>query len=147
MIGFERCVSYDYIAPHDIHYEPTKIERNLLHLAYCISLESDVKCAKHASFILDKDDNVVSVFVNSRNGITGSDHAEYGAIEKLKNKNVKLEECKLMVVRGNLVGNKCISRPCLDCYNTILNSGIKEVIYSVDEHNYKKMYMTPKIQN
>ena len=136
----------DYSVENEIPYKPTKTERNLLHLAFCMSLESKIKCGKHASFILDENDNVISVFVNKHSykikncRVIGSEHAESGAVRQL-DENIDRSKLKLMVVRGNLLGEKSNSRPCKNCYDMIVKAGIRQIIYSVSEGVYNKIYI------
>lgn len=145
-----RSLWYNYILPNDKPYTPTKTERNLLYLAYSLSVNfSDIGCSKHSCFILDENNNVLCTNVNTKiEGVTDkgsrSIHAEEGAINQFKLRYLDIlnpKKCKLLVVRGNLEGEFCISRPCFNCYQDILSSGIEEVIYSVGPERYCRMYV------
>ena len=73
--------------------------------------------------------------------MTSSTHAEIGAINKYKLEypGCSLVNCKLMVIRGNFLGKFTMSKPCIECYHSILESGIKTVIYSSGHQTYDKM--------
>lgn len=141
---------YTYSVKNDKPYIPSRTERNLLYLAYSLSVNlSDIKCSKHSCFILDDNDNIICTYVNTKtNNIacTGSwsIHAEEGAIQEFNKLPIKPPPslCKLMVVRGNLMGETSESRPCIYCYKSILESGIKEIIYTVGPEKYCRMYAT-----
>jgi tRNA(Arg) A34 adenosine deaminase TadA len=132
----------NYKVPHDIIYEPNKIERNIFFLAYELSFQSNIK-SRHTAIILDKNDNIKCVFLNKKIvGQKKSEHAESGVIKKFKEEfdDDLSDGYKLLVVKGTVYG-KANSRPCYECFKSIKKSGIKEVIYSYDKNYYKKMYV------
>lgn len=138
----------NYKIPHDVDYTPNKYERNILYLAYEMSFQSSIRSARHAAFILDDNDEIRCVYLNQKVPYKiKSEHAESGVIKKFqKELGVdNLEDYRLFVVKGTMlgVGN---SRPCYECFKSIRNSGIREVVYSNgrDENGkdlYKKMYI------
>lgn len=116
-------------------YNPTKCERNYAHLAFSMALESRVRHGKHCAILYDNKNEIVSIFVNEYNIIDGkqhSIHAEQGVISKFMEKNpgVCLSKYTIMVIRGNIYGQFTMSKPCIHCYNCIIDSGIKKIIYS-----------------
>ena len=124
---------------HDSAYIPTKMERNLLFLAYRLSLESNNKNGRHAAIIIDEQDNILSVGVNKlAQGV--SIHAEVSALIQLGNFAGE-KRTRMLVVRGNFFGDFTHSKPCLNCYNSLLESGIGEIIYSVSNNEYRKIYL------
>lgn len=131
---------------YDCAYIPTKMERNLLFLAYRLSLESNNKNGRHAAIIIDEQDNILSVSVNKiSHGV--SRHAEIGAIEEFNlsdNLYKTLHSCRMLVVRGNFFGDVTHSKPCLKCYNSLVESGIGQIIYSVSKNEYRKIYFPKK---
>ena len=137
---------------HDSAYIPTKMERNLLFLAYRLSLESNNKNGRHAAIIIDEQDNILSVGVNKlTQGV--SMHAEVSALIQLRNfAGEKRTEggtaqsaesvgdrTRMLVVRGNFFGDFTHSKPCLNCYNSVMESGIGQIIYSVSNNEYRKI--------
>ena len=140
-------MSGSYVCKNEVDYSPTKRERNLLHLAFCKSLESKIKLGKHAAFILDSEDNILGIFINTHlDCCKTSIHAEQGCIASINgmsnNKREGQGKYKMLVVRGNFEGRKSNSRPCIDCYKAIIESGIiSEVIYSFSGNKFKKMYL------
>lgn len=132
---------------YDCAYIPTKMERNLLFLAYRMSLESNNKNGRHAAIIIDEQDNILSVSVNKlSHGV--SRHAEIGALDgvclSVDNLRKTLRSCRMLVVRGNFFGDITHSKPCLKCYNSLAESGIGQIIYSVSKNEYRKIYFPQK---
>jgi len=67
-------------------------------------------------------------------------HAEVDALYKLRNKSKKfLEDCTMLVVRIGPSSKNYefkMSKPCKNCSEAIIKSGIKRVFYSIsDDHN------------
>ena len=126
---------------YDSTYIPTKMERNLLFLAYRLSLESNNKNGRHAAVIIDEQDNILAVGVNSV-----STHAEISALLQLK-QNFLLPQSaplRMLVVRGNFFGDFTHSKPCLNCYRSLLKSDIGQIIYSVSNNEYRRIYISNK---
>ena len=138
---------------YDSTYIPTKMERNLLFLAYRLSLESNNKNGRHAAVIIDEQDNILAVGVNSV-----STHAEISALLQLKKclpplridaKRAfgSIRRSRMLVVRGNFFGDFTHSKPCLNCYRSLLNSDIGQIIYSVSNNEYRRIYISNCYQN
>lgn len=138
----------NYKIPHDIDYTPNKYERNILFLAYEMSFQSSIRSARHAAFILDSNDDIKCVYLNQKVAYKiKSEHAESGVIKKFQKEygDCLADGYRLFVVKGTMlgVGN---SRPCYECFESIRNAGIKEVVYSNGRDGkgrdlYKKMYI------
>lgn len=125
----------DYKIKNEIPYKPTKKEKNFIYLAYQLSLNSDVKSGKHAAIVLDDELNIVCTSVNNR-----THHAEKNAVDLLKNFDPN-KEYTIITVRGNYLGNITNGRPCFECYKSMLEGNIKEIIYSSDNNCFKKIYL------
>ena len=126
---------------YDSTYIPTKMERNLLFLAYRLSLESNNKNGRHAAIIIDEQDNILAVGVNKLSqGV--SIHAEVSALLQLYDGAAgsnQRSQLRMLVVRGNFFGDFTHSKPCLNCYNSVMESGIGQIIYSVSNNEYRKL--------
>jgi tRNA(Arg) A34 adenosine deaminase TadA len=92
---------------------------------------------KHGTIIIRNNEIVAEGTNHTRSNHKFSFHAETDALHKLKSKSKKyMEECTMVVVRvGQNNGNECLklSRPCVACTNVIIRSGIRRVLYSVDD--------------
>lgn len=102
-------------------------------MGYQKALTSDVKVAKHCAIILDKEYNILTYFVNDKL------HAEDGAIKQIGN----CPEAKyILVVRGNMLGNMTLSKPCLECYKSIKTcESIEQIIYTTGTMKFEIVYI------
>ena len=57
-----------------------------------------------------------------------------------QNKRVVVKKMKLYIVRVGTYGELKDSRPCLNCFNTIKNLGIKKIIYSTNDSSIVSQY-------
>lgn len=123
-------------------YEPTKLIRNYAFMAYELSLTSSVKRGKHCALILDEESNILEMFVNTYNDEgNNSIHAESGAINNYFKKNERIDNCWMLVIRGNMLGDITMSRPCLNCYNNIKKHNIKKVVWSTGYMVFEGAYI------
>ncbi len=125
-------------------YIPSKIERNYSFFAYNLSLNSNVKHGRHCSILIDDYDNILSVFVNRYNhDCKSSIHSETGCINKYlkENKKYSLQNCRILVIRGNMLGKMSMSKPCLECFKYIKHSGVKTIIYSSGHKTYQRVFV------
>lgn len=70
-------------------------------------------------------------------------HAEINALKKLTYQADRAEGCTMYIVRISRSGARRLARPCSRCYKAIVESGIKTIIYSLDEPGYglEKVYV------
>lgn len=65
-----------------------------------------------------------------------SDHAERAVIRELLKVREDLRGCTIYIARINKAGSTTMSRPCNDCMKAIINSGIKEFVYTNEFGGY-----------
>jgi deoxycytidylate deaminase len=114
------------------------------------ALRSNVKHHKHGCVIV-KDGKIIAEGYNhyiNHFEHTFTIHAEVDAIIKMKKINKKITGCELYVVRigtDNMGNPLKYSRPCTNCINAILKSGIKNVYFSTDDEFNKvfKEFINP----
>ena len=123
-------------------YNPPKQIRNYAFMAYQLALSSPIKKGRHCAILLDHDSNILEIFVNKWHKYKGiTVHAEYGAINKYIENNSIQPGCWLLVIRGNMLGDIKLSRPCLDCYNTIKNNNLSKVVWSTGYMKFEVSYI------
>lgn len=112
--------------------------RTHAYFAYNKALTSNVKTGRHCAILLDEKYNKIDYFVNISCG-RNSIHSEKGLIDKIKSENSTFDfsNCKIIVIRGNFLGKLTMSKPCKNCYDSIVNSGIKTIIYSSGHNKFE----------
>ena len=59
-----------------------------------------------------------------------SDHAEHAVIRELLKSRDDLRGCTIYIARINKARKTTMSRPCHNCMKAIVDSGIKEIVYT-----------------
>lgn len=104
-----------------------------LKLAIKVALANDSYPRKRHGAVLVKGGSVQTVGWNSRKN-EGSRHAEVHAIQSAEPH--QLHGATLYVARVGMDTVPRISAPCADCRNAVLDTGIRQVIYTVSETDY-----------
>lgn len=114
-----------------------------------IALKSNCNIHRHGAIAVNRKTGeiVAEGFNHYTNFLTKTYtcHSEIDVINKIKKKYSKdrIQMLDLYVVRiGSTEMIRKHSKPCYDCTNAILKSGIKRVYFSTDE-NYSKLTNTP----
>lgn len=63
-------------------------------------------------------------------------HAERAVIRELLKTKDDLRGCTIYIARVNKAGDTTISRPCPDCLRAIVDTGIKEIVYTNEFGSY-----------
>ena len=115
----------------------SKSEERWLEIATNLAKSSNAGRYRHGAVIV-KGGRVISTGINKvRNhpDVFGSVdkiktqshvHAEMDAIKKVED----LRGAKIYIARVNKSGHTGFSRPCENCYNSIIDSGITKIIYT-----------------
>ena len=120
-----------YYKINSYKYEPTKTIRNYSFMAYQLALTSTVKTSRHCALIIDHKSNILEIFINTPVEKGTTIHAEAGVCAQyLNNRKTYPKNCWLLVIRGNMLGDIKMSRPCLDCLNCIKEHNISKVVWS-----------------
>jgi hypothetical protein len=127
-------------------YIPDKIIRNYAFMAYQLALTSTVKRSRHCALILDHESNILEIFVNTwideGNNQGSSIHAEAGACTNYFTKNKEYpKNCWMLVIRGNMLGDIGMSRPCLNCLNIIIGHKLNKVVWSTGYMEFEVAYL------
>ncbi len=123
-------------------FKPTKKIRNYAFMAFQLALTSSVKKGKHCALILDNNSNILEIYVNKLISRRKSIHAEAGVINEYITKNNKHPtNCWIMVIRGNMLGDINLSRPCLKCYDYIKSYGIDKIVWSTGFMEFEVNYV------
>ena len=124
--------------PKEIINNFSRQESRYLELALNLAKSSAVPRYKHGSVIV-KGGRVVSTGINKirnhpdvlidGNNFSKNDahvHAEVDAIKKVSS----LKGAKIYVARITKGGSAALSRPCEECYDAIVSSGITKIVYT-----------------
>lgn len=123
-------------------FKPDKKIRNYAYMAYEIALTSKIKKGKHCAIILDNNSNILEICVNKYVSNKKSIHAEIGVINTYITKNNKNPiNCWIMIIRGNMLGDINLSKPCLDCYKYIKNYKFNKIVWSTGYMNFEVNYL------
>lgn len=108
-----------------------------MNIAFMVAQDSDLR-AQHGAVITQSGKPVVIATNRKRNCPrttpgAGEDnysyHAERLAIKRAVAQGIDLRGAVIYIAR-NMHGKRSLSRPCNRCYNAIVESGIKKVVYT-----------------
>lgn len=63
-------------------------------------------------------------------------HAEEAALRSMRYQADRAEGCTIYVARVNKRNQMRLGRPCMKCFALIVSSGIKTIVYSVDDCSF-----------
>lgn len=103
---------------------PTKRQRDLLHYCFSLALKSTVSNGRHGAIVTNQEGKVLSTGYNH-----SWTHAECDALNNLDFDKIK-GLLILYVVRGRMLGDLTLSKPCENCMQFIRQFPVSKIVYS-----------------
>lgn len=126
----------------------TKLKSKILRMSFDLLFAEQMK-KRHYTFLVRRN-KVITIGQNSKTSTHPLAlyynyeyfyiHSELDVIRKLP-KLSDLPKLKVFNVRVNRVGETHLARPCKYCRNMLSLLGVKEVIYSIQNHKFKVCYL------